>query len=358
MVVEALFWFHPLVWWIRVRMVEERERACDEEVLNGAAEPQDYAEGIVAVCRYCLKSPLLCVSGMTGSNLKRRVEGIMRNRTACNLSFGKRLLLAAAGFAAVVLPLVVGALHVPPVRAQKPAGRLEFDVASVKPSSPSSTDGTVVSTTPGGRLHVVNATLKDLIETAYDVRNFQIKGGPKWADTAKYDVEAIPGTSSQDAAPLQGWTNVRFEVQALLKDRFQLQLHRDTKTAPIYSLTVAKGGVKSSSLSPTQSPHRGINAGPGMMLGDAASMDQLAYKLSRLLQRPVVNDTGLEGNYDFKLGWTPDVGPPGADSQPMDSSVGGSIFSALQEQLGLGLKATKGPVDVLVIDHADKPSEN
>jgi uncharacterized protein (TIGR03435 family) len=214
----------------------------------------------------------------------------------------------------------------------------------------------MVVSAPGGRLHVVNATLKDLIETAYDVRSLQIEGGPRWADASKYDVDATPGTPPQGATlPPTGWTNVRFEVQALLKDRFQLQLHRETRTAPIYSLAIAKGGIK---LSATHSPQKGINAGQGTMLGEAASMTQLAYKLSRLLQRPVVNNTGLEGNFDFKLEWTPELGPSAPDGQPVDTSGGPSIFSALQEQLGLRLEATKGPVDVLVIDHVDKPSEN
>ena len=94
------------------------------------------------------------------------------------------------------------------------------------------------------------------------------------------------------------------------------------------------------------------------MLGEAASMAQLAYKLSRLLQRPVVNNTGLEGNYDFKLEWTPDTGASVPDSQPVEIPVGPSVFSALQQQLGLRLEGTKGPVDILVIDHVDKPSEN
>jgi bla regulator protein BlaR1 len=359
MVVEALFWFHPLVWWIRVRLVEERERACDEEVLRAAADPRDYAEGIVAVCRYCRISPSVCVSGITGSDLKRRVESIMMNRSSSNLNFGRRLVLAAAGFTAVVLPLAIGAFHIPPVRAQQPAGPLEFDVASVKPSNPNSTNGTVISVTPGGRLHVANATLKDLIETAFDVRNFQIVGGPRWADASKYDVDATPGTPPQGATVLpKGWTGVRFEVQALLKDRFQLQLHRETRTAPIYSLAIAKSGIKSSVLSATQNPQKGINAGQGTMLGEAASMTQLAYKLSRLLQRPVVNNTGLEGNFDFKLEWTPELGPSAPDGQPVDTSGGPSIFSALQEQLGLRIEATKGPVEVLVIDHVDWPSEN
>jgi uncharacterized protein (TIGR03435 family) len=358
MVVEALFWFHPLVWWIRARLLEERERACDEDVLLASVHPQDYAEGIVAVCRYCLKSPLLCASGVTGSNLKRRVEAIMRNRDAHRLTIGRRLLLAAAGFSAVVLPLAVGAFHIPQVRAQQPAGPAEFDAVSVKPSDPNSRHGTVVDVTPGGTLHVVNATLMDLIETAYDVRKFQIEGGPKWADSTKYDVDATPGTRPQGAAVSPpGWANVRFKVQALLKDRYQLRLHRETRIAPIYSLVIAKSGIKSSGLAAAPGPRRGITAGQGTMHGEAASMADLAYKLSRWLQRPVVNNTALEGIYDFKLEWTPDPALS-APAQPVETSLGPSLFSALQQQLGLRLEATKGPVDVLVIDHAGKPSAN
>jgi uncharacterized protein (TIGR03435 family) len=356
MLVEAVFWFHPLVWWISVRLVDERERACDEEVLLTAGDPQDYAEGIVAVCRCCLKSPIACVSGVTGSNLTRRVEAIMMNRSTYKLSFGMRLLLGATGFAAVIAPIAAGAFHLPSVRAQQPTGPLEFDAVSVKPSDPNSKHGTVVDVTAGGTLHVVNATLKDLIETGYDVRTFQIEGGPKWADSTKYDVTATPGPPSEGAAPAPGWTNVRLKVEALLKNRFQLQLHRETRIAPIYSLAIAKRGIKSSGLSATQSAHRGITAGQAAMLGEAASMNDLAYKLSRLLVRQVVNNTGMEGNYDFKLEWTPDLIPPAPDT-PQTSS-GPSLFSALQQQLGLRLEATKGPVDILVIDHADKPSDN
>jgi uncharacterized protein (TIGR03435 family) len=359
MLVEALFWFHPLVWWIRLRLVEERERACDEEVLLAAADPQDYAEGIVAVCRYYLKSPLVCVSGVTGSDLKRRVEAIMMNRNPHRLNLGRGLLLAAAGFAAVIVPVSVGAFRISPVRAQQPAGGLEFDAVSVKPSDPNSRQGTVVAVTPGGTLHVVNATLKDLIETAYDVRTLQVEGGPKWADSARYDVNASPGSRPPGAAaPSPGWTNVRLKVQGLLKDRFQLQLHRETKTGPIYSLAIAKGGIKSKVLVVTKNPHRGINAGPGTMLGEAASMTDLTTRLSRILGRPVVNNTGLGDNYDFKVEWTPDAAPSAPDGQPMETALGPSLFAALQQQLGLRLEATKGPVDILVIDHVERPSEN
>jgi uncharacterized protein (TIGR03435 family) len=267
--------------------------------------------------------------------------------------------MAATAITSVIASTVLVIFGAPSVQAQQPAAALEFDAVSVKPADPNSRHGTVVNVTPGGMLHVVNATLKDLIETAYDVRTFQIEGAPKWADSNRYDIEATPGQRPQGAAGRPpGWANVRSKVQALLKDRFQLQLHRETRTAPIYSLAIAKGGIKPKGLAASQSPPKGINASRTSMTGEAASMKDLAYKLSRLLQRPVVNNTGLDGNYDFKLEWTPDPGPSAPDGQPAEISGGPSLFSAIQQQLGLRLESEKGPVEVLVIDHVDKPSDN
>ena len=242
------------------------------------------------------------------------------------------------------------------LRAQQPAAP-QFDAVSVKPSDPNSAHGTVVDMTPGGGLRVVNATVKDLIETAYEVRSFQIVGGPSWTAATKYDVTAAPVTRTQnDAASPSAWPALRLKVQAMLKDRFQLDLHRETRSVPVYSLVIAKGGIKPA-LSTAAGPRRGINAGRGTMLGEAASMADLVFKLSRLLDRPVVNNTALEGNFDFKLEWTPDSGP-GTPDAPVETSFGPSLFTALQQQLGLRLEAAKGPMDVLVIDRADRPSEN
>jgi bla regulator protein blaR1 len=268
-----------------------------------------------------------------------------------NTALGNRLWYST--LICCVMALLIEGAH-----AQQSTAPLEFDAASVKPSNPNSTSGTVVSATSGGRLHVVNATLKDLLETAYDVRSFQIEGGPKWADAARFDVDATPDANAEGGALPAGWTNVRVEVQALLKDRFQLQLHRETKIGTVFSLAIAKGGFKPGNLSATQGTHKGINASAGSMLGEAASMTDLANKLSRVLGRPVVNNTGLEGNYDFKVEWAPDSGASTPDGQPVETSAGPSLFTALQEQLGLRLDATKGPVDVLIIDGVERPSAN
>jgi beta-lactamase regulating signal transducer with metallopeptidase domain len=118
MAVQAIFWFHPLTWWIGVRLVAERERACDQEVLGRGCKANVYAESILAICRLYLSSPLACISGVTGSNLKRRIEAIMSNRSIVALGLGKKLALTGAGVAALVLPMIFGALSVPASLAQ------------------------------------------------------------------------------------------------------------------------------------------------------------------------------------------------------------------------------------------------
>jgi len=141
MLVEAIFWFHPLVWWIGKRMVEERERACDEEVLLSAGDPEVYAEGILNVCKLYVESPLACVSGVTGSNLKQRIRAIMTERVAGDLNFAKKLTLTVAGMAALAAPVVVGVMHAPPLRAQSiaqpppPAVDRTVPIEPVKPTT-------------------------------------------------------------------------------------------------------------------------------------------------------------------------------------------------------------------------------
>ena len=135
MSVEAIFWFHPLVWWIGKRMIEERERACDEAVLLTDRDPETYAQGILNVCKFYTESPLRCMSGVTGSNLKKRVRAIMTQRIADKLDPGRKLLLAAAGIVAVIGPFAIGILKAPPLRAQSrpPAVDRAVPAAPVNP---------------------------------------------------------------------------------------------------------------------------------------------------------------------------------------------------------------------------------
>jgi beta-lactamase regulating signal transducer with metallopeptidase domain len=133
MLVESLFWFHPLVWWMGGRLLDERERACDEEVLRLGGEPRVYAQSILKVCEFYLESPVACVAGVTGANLKRRIEAIVKNRGNRELSFGRKLLLAAAGLSAVAGPLVIGMMHTTPIAAQQ---RQAPVVQTVAPAAP------------------------------------------------------------------------------------------------------------------------------------------------------------------------------------------------------------------------------
>jgi bla regulator protein blaR1 len=137
MAVQAIFWFHPIVWWLGARMVHERERACDEEVLRLGNLPQVYAAGILNVCRHYVESPLACVSGVTGLNLKQRIEAILAARGAHSLGYAKIAALTLAATAAVALPLAIGIMHPQPVRAQgagpQTVPKPHFDVASIKP---------------------------------------------------------------------------------------------------------------------------------------------------------------------------------------------------------------------------------
>jgi uncharacterized protein (TIGR03435 family) len=372
MSVEAIFWFHPLVWWIGRRLMEERERACDEEVLGNAAEPEVYAEGILNVCKFYLASPLRCVSGVTGSNLKKRIEEIMTRRALFSLSPGKKLLLVGAGMIAVGMPVAVGILKTSSVRAQDAAPPLSFEVVTVKPSNGG--DHRLIRFVPGGGAQMTGMTLKSLIAFAYDIQEFQISGGSGWVKSDRFDIVAKSDRGRSESVPddMAKMTDeqaktvqeqMQQKLQALLADRFQLSIHRETKEQPLYALVIGKSGSK---LQESQSKHdaRHMMMGGGDFEGQGVPLEMLTAALSRQLGRPVIDHTRLKGHYDFKLEWTPEPGqsggplPPGVEGPPPADLNGPSLFTAIQEQLGLRLESQKGPVDVLVVDRVEKPSEN
>jgi uncharacterized protein (TIGR03435 family) len=235
----------------------------------------------------------------------------------------------------------------------------EFEAASIKRSEPGNLRGSTFEFLPGGGLRIVNGTLRAILETAFEIREFQILGGPGWVNSEQYDILARSTDSGSNQA---GATNdlrvVRLRLQALLAQRFNLEAHRETRELPEYALQVAKNGPKflqdDTSGSPN-GPRTGIQRSCGQMIGTDATMANLSLMLARQLDRPVVDRTGLTGKYNFQFTWTPDTGPcPGSPN----SSDGPSIFTALQEALGLRLESIRGPVDSLIIDHADRPSEN
>ena len=387
MVVEAIFWFHPLVWWLGARLLEERESACDEEVLELGGQRQVYAEGILKVCEFCVGSPLACVSGVTGADLKERIVRIMTQRAAEKLDFNRKLLLSGAGLVAVALPIVFGLLRATQTRAESQdqkttANGRVYDVASIKPNK-SGTNMVRLMLTPDG-LSETNGTLQMLINAAYGVENNQISGAPNWVNTESYDIEAKMDSSTADELRKLSENERRTErqrmLQALLAERFKLTVHRESKELPIYALVVAKDGPKLQEAKPGDTYPNGIKGpdgqpGAGMMMmgregltAQGIPIANLVRHLSRVLGRKVVDKTGLTGKYDFTFKWTPeqsqgairgqDGGQPGDVSAPPPDSSGPSIFTALQEQLGLKLESQKGQVEILIIDHVEKPSEN
>jgi len=265
--------------------------------------------------------------------------------------------LACPLISIVVLSLVVGWRAID-VTAQAPSQQ-DFEVASIKRSEPGSLRGPTFEFLPGGSLRIANGTLRAILETAYDVREFQILGGPGWVNSERYDILARTADSLSNLA---GATNdvkaVRLRLQALLRQRFNLEVHRETRELPEYALEVAKKGpklIQDGGSNGSSNARTGIQRSCGQMIGTNATMANLTLMLARQLDRPVLDRTGLTGKYNFQFVWTPDSG---LCSGSPDSSNAPSIFTALEETLGLRLESIKGPVDSLIIDHADRPSEN
>jgi len=237
------------------------------------------------------------------------------------------------------------------------AGAQSFEVASIKPSPPASPDRQIVGvqTPGGGRLNTFSTPLRMLIIFAYDLKDFQVSGGPDWANSEAYDIVA---KAEGNAARPQ----LRLMLQALLKDRFKLALRHETKDAPIYELVVAKGGSKIQD-DTASARQRIARTGAGKVIAQKTSLAMFAEFLGTIAGRLVVDKTGLPSTYTFKLDWTPDVGerglpgPARPDVVPPDFN-GPTLFTALQEQLGLRLQSAKGPVESLVIEEAEKPTEN
>lgn len=395
MVVETLFWFHPLVWWIGARLVEERERACDEAVVRLGSEPAVYAEGILRTCRLFAASPLPCVAGVTGSNLARRIERIMRDDGREELGGWKRLALALAVLAVVCGPIGLGAVNAPRARAAASDVRVVLDTVSLKANT--SGEPRVMSRIePGGLYNGVNLTARALVQSAFFVQPFQIDGMPDWTDLARYDI-----TMKFHSESGQGrmWPAAMLSV---LQERFHLSYRRETRQMPIYAL-VMKGQAPGAQLrraSPgceevvmpvpprdvgTPRPPQSVvevgrvmtdlsampcgvwNNGPSGLLMRKVTLDSLARTLSSRVNRFVVDQTGLIGEFDVELHYTPGPfegpGPLGAlrGAPPRPSpadATGLPIFTALPEQLGLVLQPTTGPVDVIVVEHFDRPSND
>jgi bla regulator protein blaR1 len=394
MFVETVFWFHPLVWWIGRRIFQERETACDEEVLRLGNRPGVYAQSILRVCELYLESPLECVAGVTGSNLKRRIRDIMTQRRTKRMGTGKKILVAAAGAAVVTGPIVIGVLNLPQIQAQSaPAGTPKFEVVSIKPCKeppqvPGATYPPRGNSSPGN-LRTDCYPLLDpnglgLIRGAYVPSAdgyLPIDGGPSWIHSAFYDINAN-AAGNPSVATMRGPM-----MQALLEEHFHLKIHRERREGPLYFLTVARGGPKlhpftegSCTPYPFTSPAPPLQPGQKYCMvlagllkngrwhaeAQGATLDDFSKQLLLIFDRPVINRTGITGKFDFYVEFsregtkfaTMPLIPNDGPSPASDPTGVPSIFTAMQEQLGLKLESGRGPVDRFVIDHIERPSEN
>jgi bla regulator protein blaR1 len=377
MLVEAVFWFHPLTWWLGTRLIEEREQACDERVLQLGSQPHVYAESILKTCEFCMEAPLACVAGVTGADLRHRVLRIATAPLTIQLNLAKKALLTGATIVTCALPISFGLLHSPRIRAQAMAenhvGKLpNYEVVSIKPSKVSGMVMSRMRYTDEG-FNATNIILKGLIQDAYGVKEHQVFGAPSWLSSDFYDVEAKVESSDISAVRQLTVAQRGRMFQPVLADRLQLKVHSETREETVYELVVAKNGPKLVEAKPGDTYTDGLKGpdgtgGPGMAMmqvgtftGQAVPLSTLVDVLSQRLGSTIVDKTGLTGKYDVKMQWH-EEGPaslPGEPSPPVpQDSSGPSIYTALQEQLGLKLESRKAPIPVLVIDHVEKPSAN
>jgi uncharacterized protein (TIGR03435 family) len=291
---------------------------------------------------------------------------------------------------AIVVLAVLATIHAPIVGGQAPSPaspRPAFEVATVRPNK-SGEMRVTMRIIPGNGYEAFNVTLGAMIRMAYRLQDFQVIGAPAWVDQDRFDIVG--------KAPAGEPLNIQPRMQSLLAERFSLRAHEETREAPIYALVVAnqngKLGAKlrpssvdcaalargrgnaptpTPPMQPGMRPECGIMNNGGTVMGGGTTMAQLANTLSQFSGRTVIDRTGLSGAFDFELEFTPDPGlrgrglggglPPAAPAPGSDRVVdpsGVSIFTAVQEQLGLKLDSQRGPVTVLVIDSVSPPTDN
>jgi uncharacterized protein (TIGR03435 family) len=364
-VLAAVLALHPVALWVLRRIEIEREAACDDWVVSRTQSARHYARSLARLyeLRFAQRKTVRCealASGVVGrrSLLRARIEALLcRGR-----DFAPLVSLPRVAAGVVVLIAIAGVASFSPrwiAFAQTP--RPAFDVASIKRNT-TERNGIDFSEGPGGRLTVVNNPTSNAIQNAYGIAHYQLIGAPDWVDSERYDIEAKGfATASRKEIMLM--------LQTLLADRFAMRAHFETREMPAFILTVAKGGPKIKMLSkedcvPFDSTMR--NGGAisnrcgnnhlsrnNVWLANHISIPGVTGVLTSALGRPVIDRTGIKGTFDVSLQWSDDQAL--ADG-PADAPA--SLYTALRETLGLELKSDHGPVEVLVIDHIERPTEN
>ena len=378
----AIYWVHPGAWWMARRLRVERELACDDRVLSAGAHADDYACHLLEIA-YALRSdvaPALAVTMAAPHQLEGRLRALLdgeRRRTPPRL----RTRLAAGAVMALVVATLGGftidrsqldaaGKAGEPLLAVQDTPRLAFEVASVKPNKSVETGG-FIRRMRGGTFSVGNQTLLQLIRFAYGLQGVQLVGAPDWMRTERFDITAKAPAEVPTSAPGQ-LVPEALMLRSLLEDRFRLAMHRETRQLPIYALVIARSdgrlGPQIRRPATDFCARRAKEAEKGNpqpfgegyqvcgMRGNDRGLTAGAFPirgfsnfLAAEVDRIVIDRTGLTGEWDFELKWSPPNAPSADPDRP-------SIFTALEEQLGLRLEPTTGPVEVMVIDGVEPPT--
>jgi bla regulator protein blaR1 len=368
MVVETLFWFHPLIWWLGRRLVDERERACDEQVLADGHPPESYAEGILKVCEQYLQSGLACAAGISGADLRHRIDAIIRNSLVERLNAVPKLLISLTACATIVVPLAAGMLTSAQARAQPeiptsgvPAfSNLIIRIAPAGEPSAARPCAVVEATSslPPGRVRIgcPSLTLRPFIAGVYGVSESQVIG-QDWSKEPHYDITAdsplyIPNSLAEnpEAARRAVFLNLPTMMRNMLAKQFGLVVKRERRQMDGYVLSISLGGSK---LKPYAGGPSWKTVAWGTPEDGMIATDYPVSALSGFLQGifrvPVVDQTGLKGHYEYRVDWKPTAA--GVLPDPA------TVATALERQLGLRLEAKPVTVEVINVLSLKSPDE-
>ena len=385
-IAETLLFYHPAVWWLSARIRDEREHCCDDVAVAVCGDPFGYAAALTEI-EVLRRGEISLAPAATGGSLLRRVQRILR----ADVSDDSRT--SSLAMAVVVAGVVIAATFTVLAQDSSPTEpAVKFEVAAVRPNT-SGSNQVSMGIQPGGRFTAVNMPLVMLIRSAYRLQETQLVGAPDWIRNERFDITAKGEGEFASAVPGGPPARQQLMLRSLLEERFKLKVHPETREMPIYALVLARGSGKlgpQMSVSTTDCESKagahtgpppppppppppgvkpdircGMHRGFGQITGET-QMRTLATALAEIVQRSVIDRTGLSGNFNFDVKWTPDNLPQRPSGMLPNERIrvngveidpnGPSIFTALQEQLWLKLESTRGPVEVLVLDHIERPT--
>ena len=380
-VAETLLFYQPAVWWVSARIRDEREHCCDDVAVAVCGDAAGYAAALTELEAW-RSGELDLAAAATGGSLVNRVRRILR----VEISEESR---TSAVTICIVALAIVGAVAINILAQSAPAETPKFDVASVRPNT-SGENRQLSQVLPGGRYTAINVPPRLLIINSYGLQEQQLVGAPPWISSERFDIVAKADGDLGPPVSRDGPSKLQLMIRALLEDRFKLKVHREPREVPIYTLVRARpdgrlgSGLVVSTVDcealaaarrnapppdvpkPGERPQCGARVGFGELTAGGQPLLELVSLLSATVGRSVVDRTGLTGRYDITLRWTPDrVLQRSAGTAPSEpirvngveiDPNGPSIFTAIQEQLGLKLESERGTVEALVIDHIERPT--